>query len=70
MTRKHFDTRAQLERQMDAARQLRSETLAGAIRIVAAFAGAAVRRSWLRIVAHAPRQFPIVAERRAPGPGL
>ena len=27
MTRKHFTTRAELERQMDAARQLRAETL-------------------------------------------
>ena len=67
MIRRHFRTRAELERQMDAARQLRSETLAGASRIFAAFAGAAIRRIWLRIAAHAPRQFPISADRRAPG---
>ena len=65
--RRHFRTRAELERQMAAARQLRAEALAGASRIFAAFAGAAIRRIWLRIAAHASRQFPLAADRRAPG---
>ena len=58
MTRKHFETRAELERQMDAARQLRAETLAGADWISSALAGAVgvIRRMVLRIAAHAPRQ--------------
>lgn len=33
VTRKHYTTRAELERQMDAARQLRTETLVGATSI-------------------------------------
>jgi hypothetical protein len=58
VTRKHFTTRAELERQMDAARQLRAETLAGAAWIFSALAGAVgvIRRMLLRITAHAPRQ--------------
>jgi hypothetical protein len=67
VNRKHFRTRAELERQMNAARQLRAETLAGAICIFAALAAAAIRRISLWIAARAPHQFPSTTHRRAPG---
>ena len=66
MIHRHFRTRAEIERQMLAARQLRSDMLADATRTVAAFAGTAIRRILLRIADHAPRQFPIATD-RAPG---
>ena len=52
MVRTHFETRAELERQMGAARQLRAETLGGATWIVSAFAGAvvAIRSLLLRVI--------------------
>lgn len=58
MTRTHFRTRAELERQMDAARQLRAETLAGASWSVSALVGAVglIRRIVQRIAAATPRQ--------------
>jgi hypothetical protein len=60
MVRKHFETRAELERQMDAARQLRAEILGGAIAtwIVSALAGAVsvTRRTLLLIVSRGPHQ--------------
>lgn len=58
MARHHFETRAELERQMDAARQLRAETLGGAAWICSALAGVlgAVRRLLLRIAANTLRQ--------------
>ncbi|HEX6115410.1 MAG TPA: hypothetical protein VFZ10_24165 [Geminicoccaceae bacterium] len=40
MAKHHFRTRAELERQMDAARQLRAETLAGGAWIIAALISA------------------------------
>ena len=40
MGRRHFETYAELERQMKAARQLRAETLGGATWIVSALAAA------------------------------
>jgi hypothetical protein len=58
VARKHFETRADLERQMDAARQLRAETLGGAGWIFSALAGAVevIRRMMLRITSHGPRR--------------
>ena len=58
MTRQYFVTRTELERQMDAARQLRAETLAGAGWIFSAFGSVAgvIRRIVRRTTAHAPRQ--------------
>lgn len=52
MIRRHFETRAELERQMEAARQLRAETRGGATWIVSALAAAvgALRRLLLRAV--------------------
>jgi hypothetical protein len=52
--RRHFETRAELERQMEAARQLRAETLGGATWIVSALAVAvgAIRRLLLRAIVH------------------
>ena len=52
MIRRHFETRAELERQMEAARQLRAETLGGATWIVSALAAAvgAIRRLLLRAI--------------------
>jgi hypothetical protein len=69
MTRNLFGTRAELERQMDAARQLRAESLAGPSRDLVAAAGAAVRRLLVRAVALAPRWawLPAAADRRASG---
>jgi hypothetical protein len=40
VAQKYFQTRAELERQMDASRQLRAEALAGATWILSALAGA------------------------------
>ena len=53
MTRNPFRTRAELERQMEAARQLRAETLAGAGWIFSALAGlwTVIRRMLLRMPA-------------------
>jgi hypothetical protein len=67
--RESIGTRAELERQMDAARQLRAETLAGASRDFVAAAGPAVRRLLVRAVALAPRWawLPAAADRRASG---
>jgi hypothetical protein len=58
MTRALFETRAELERQMDAARQLRSETLASASWICSALflAVRVIRRIMLWINAYAPRR--------------
>ena len=56
MIRKHFQTRAELEQQMQAARQLRSETLAGAVRVLSAGALGVIRRMLLRIAAQSPRR--------------
>jgi hypothetical protein len=58
VTRTHFRTRAELERQMNAARQLRAEALAGASWIVSALAGAEglIHRIVQRVAAAAPRQ--------------
>lgn len=58
MTRRHFETRAELERQMEAARQLRAETLGGASWIVSGLASVLdlIRRMLLRIVAREPHQ--------------
>lgn len=57
MIRRHFRTRAELERQMAAARQLRSETLAGGVRFLCALAGAyvALHLKLLRVAAPRPR---------------
>lgn len=57
MDRTHFRTRAALERQIDAARQLRAETLGGAAWIVSAFAAAfrAVRRLMRLLTTWTPR---------------
>ena len=53
MIRRQFESRAELERQVDAARQLRTEILAGAAWIASALAAAVgvVRRMLLRITA-------------------
>ena len=69
MARNLFGSRAELERQMDAARQLRAESLAGASRDLVAAAGAAVHRLLVRAVALAPRRawLPTAAGRRASG---
>jgi hypothetical protein len=58
MEPRSFRTRAELERQIDAARQLRAETLGGARWISGALAGVAgvIRRIMLRIGSHEPRQ--------------
>jgi hypothetical protein len=55
---KHFETRAELERQMDVARRLCAEILAGAGWIFSARAGAVtvIRRRLFRITAAGPRQ--------------
>jgi hypothetical protein len=58
MTRKHFETRAELERQMEAARQLRAETLGGAAWIVSGLA-AVLGMIWqmlLRIITREPHR--------------
>lgn len=58
MTRRHFETRAELERQMEAARQLRAETLGGAAWIVSGLAAvlSMIRRMLLRMTARASNQ--------------
>jgi hypothetical protein len=58
MTRRHFETRAELERQMEAARQLRSETLGGAAWIVSGLAAvlSMIRQMLLRIITREPHQ--------------
>jgi hypothetical protein len=53
---KHFETLAALERQMGAARQLRSETLASAIHNAVTQAMQATRRMLVRVDVHEPRQ--------------
>lgn len=57
MIRTHFETRAELERQMDQSRQLRAETLGGASWILRALAGAVavIGRMLLRTTTHRPR---------------
>jgi hypothetical protein len=67
MTQKGFRSRADLERQMDAARQLRAETLAGGSRDFVAAAGAAIHRLLVRTVAIVPRRawLPIATDRPA-----
>ena len=59
MTRRHFETRAELEWQMEVARQLRTETLGGATWIVSALAAAlgVIPRMLLRMTARASSQF-------------
>lgn len=52
----HFKTSAQLERQMDAARQLRAETLRSATRVALETALAVVRRVTRRIAFGSLRQ--------------
>jgi hypothetical protein len=58
MMRRHFETRAELERQMEAARQLRAETLGGAAWIVSGLAAVlgVIRRMLLRMTARASSQ--------------
>jgi hypothetical protein len=58
MTRRHFETRAELERQMDAARQLRAETLGDAAWIVSGLAAvlSMIRQMLLRIITREPHQ--------------
>ncbi len=56
MVRSHFGSFAALERQMDAARQLRSEILGGAISIAFVAMFGLVRRRLLRLAKHAPRR--------------
>lgn len=58
MTRRHFETRAELERQMEAARQLRAETLGGAAWIVSGLAAVLSmnRQMLLRMTARASNQ--------------
>ena len=58
MTRRHFETRAELERQMEAARQLRAETLGGAAWIVSVLPAALSmsRRMLLQIITREPHQ--------------
>ena len=56
MARRHFDTFAALERQMNAARQLRSEILGGAISVAFVSVFGLIRRCLLRITAQAPRR--------------
>jgi len=58
MTRRHFETRAELERQMEAARQLRAETLGGAAWIVSGLAAvpSMIRQMLLRIITREPHQ--------------
>jgi hypothetical protein len=55
MTRKHFNTFAELERQMDVARQLRAETLAGGGWIFRIFVGAVARLQRKPLRPTAPR---------------
>jgi len=56
--RRHFETRAELERQMEAAHQLRAETLGGATWIISALAPAlgAIRGLLPRITARTSGQ--------------
>lgn len=58
MTRRHFETRAELERQLEAARQLRAETLGGAAWIVSGLAAvlSMIRQMLLRIITREPHQ--------------
>ena len=56
MTRRHFRTRAELERKMDAARQLRAETVATWIGSAVPPTVGVIRRVVLLITAHAPRR--------------
>jgi len=58
MTRRHFETRAELERQMEAARQLRAETLGGAAWVVSGLAAvlSMIRQMLLRIITREPHQ--------------
>ena len=56
MARRQFETFAALERQMNAARQLRSEILGGAISAALASVFGLIRRCLLRILAEAPRR--------------
>jgi hypothetical protein len=58
MGRRHFETYAELDRQMNAARQLRAETLGGATFIVSALAAAlgAIRGLLPRITARTSSQ--------------
>lgn len=53
---RHYRTRAELERQMAAARQLRSETLAGGVWLLCALAGAfvALHLKLLRVAVRRP----------------
>ena len=57
MIRRHFATRAEVERQMAAPHQLRAETLGGALWMLRTFAGAAAAlcRQLLGTTAHRPR---------------
>jgi hypothetical protein len=50
VNRKHFETFAHLERQMDMARQLRAETLGGAAGVLAGYVAAVGTYLWLRLV--------------------
>jgi hypothetical protein len=58
MGRRHFETYPELDRQMNAARQLRAETLGGATFIVSALAAAlgAIRGLLARITARTSSQ--------------
>ena len=58
MTRRHFETRAELERQMEAARQLRAENLGGAAWVVSGLAAvlSMIRQMLLRIITREPHQ--------------
>lgn len=56
MVRRHFETFAALERQMNAARQLRAEILGGAICVACVRVLGLIRRSLLRIAARTPRR--------------
>lgn len=58
MTRRHFETRAELERPMEAARQLRAETLGGAAWIVSGLAAvlSMIQQMLLRMTARASNQ--------------
>ena len=69
MIRTRFRTRAELERRIDAAKQLRAATLADASRNSFATAGAALRRLLVRIHALGPRRawWPLAPGRRASG---
>jgi hypothetical protein len=67
MTQKGFRTRADLERKMNAAPQLRAETLGGTSRDFVGAAGAAVHRLLIQTVAIVPRRawLPIATDRPA-----